>query len=174
MIIVNNVFIQQNAFINASEPKKEEKKKDVFVTRALEETLKLSEKDLRNLWNTFIDESAMYGEDSYVYDFQDKNDICDLISGMTQKEYEYFLKVINGKRYFQSIWTLGDRNTINIVDIKQMIARYWGDIITSVMNYPTCYEVLRSFDEDTDKCFYFGEVICPLLCEKVGVEFLRK
>ena len=26
MIIVNNVFIQQNAFINASEPKKEEKK----------------------------------------------------------------------------------------------------------------------------------------------------
>ena len=88
MIIVNNVFIQQNAFINASEPKREEKKQDVFVTRALEETLKLSEKDLRNLWNTFIDESATYGEDSYVYDFQDKNDICDLINGMTKKEYE--------------------------------------------------------------------------------------
>ena len=45
MIIVNNVFIQQNAFINASEPKREEKKQDVFVTRALQETLKLSEKD---------------------------------------------------------------------------------------------------------------------------------
>ena len=60
MIIVNNVFIQQNAFINASEPKREEKKQDVFVTRALQETLKLSEKDLRNRWNTFIDESAAY------------------------------------------------------------------------------------------------------------------
>lgn len=61
MIIVNNVFIQQNAFINASEPKREEKKQDVFVTRALQETPQLSEKDLRNLWNTFIDSNIRRG-----------------------------------------------------------------------------------------------------------------
>lgn len=175
MVIVNNVFIQQNAFIaEASNNAKEEKKQDLFITRTLQETLKLSDKDLRDLWNTFIAESGMYGEDSYIYDFQDKNDICDLIGEMSQKEYEVFLKTINGKRYFQSIWSLGKGNTINLVDLKQTIAVYWGDIITRVMNYPNCYEVLNSYGEDTDNCFFFEKVICPILCEKVGVEFLRK
>lgn len=175
MVIVNNVFIQQNSLIfNKPKGGKGDNKQEVFVSKALNETLKLGDESLRNLWNTFIEESAMYGEDSYIYDFQDKEDICDLINGMTQREYEFLLKTLGGKRYFQVVWKLGGSNTINVIDLKGTISAYWGDIITRVMNYPSCYEVLKSFKEGEEKCFYYEQVICPILCERVGVEFIRK
>ena len=71
-IVINNFFIQNN-IVNCSEnvKKKEENKNGVFVNRVLEETIKLPYPILRNIWNAFIDESSSYGEDSYVYDYED-------------------------------------------------------------------------------------------------------
>ena len=59
-IVINNFFIQNNVVNCSASEKKEEKKNGVFVNRALEETLKLPPNVLRNIWNTFIDESSSY------------------------------------------------------------------------------------------------------------------
>ena len=106
-IVINNFFIQSN-IVNCSEnvKKKEEKKNGVFVNRVLEETIKLPYPILRNIWNAFIDESSSYGEDSYVYDSEDYEDLEDLHENiMSEMEFNRILKAVKSKRYFQYVWT---------------------------------------------------------------------
>ena len=172
-IVINNFFIQNN-IVNCSEnvKKKEEKKNGVFVNRALEETLKLSSSMLRNVWNAFIDESSSYGEDSYIYDFEDTDDLKDLLDNMSEKEFNMVINAVNGRRFFQSVWTLQYHNTINVVEPKDLITRYWGDIITSVINFPYCYKVFYLSSDKKNPFFYYEEVVVPIVCERIGVECL--
>ena len=172
-IVINNFFIQNN-IVNCSESeKKEEKKNDVFVNRALEETLKLPSHVLRNIWNTFIDESSLYGEDSYVYDSEDYDDLEDLHENiMSEMEFNRIFKAVKIKRYFQYVWTSQNHNTINIVDPKDLITRYWGDVITSIINFPYCYKVFYPASDKKNPFFYYEEVVVPIVCERIGVECL--
>ena len=173
-IVINNFFIQNN-IVNCSEnvKKKEEKKNGVFVNRVLEETIKLPYPILRNIWNAFIDESSSYGEDSYVYDYEDHEDLEDLHEDiMSEMEFNRILKAVKSKRYFQYIWTSQNHNTINIVDPKDLITRYWGDIITSIINFPYCYKVFYPASDKKNPFFYYEEVVVPIVCERIGVECL--
>ena len=173
-IVINNFFIQNN-IVNCSEnvKKKEEKKNGVFVNRVLDKTIKLPYPILRNIWNAFIDESSSYGEDSYVYDYEDHEDLEDLHENiMSEMEFNRILKAVKSKRYFQCVWTSQNHNTINIVDPKDLITRYWGDIITSIINFPYCYKVFYPTRDKKDPYFYYEEVIVPIVCERIGVECL--
>ena len=173
-IVINNFFIQSN-IVNCSEnvKKKEEKKNGVFVNRVLEETIKLPSPILRNIWNAFIDESSSYGEDSYVYDSEDHEDLEDLHENiMSEMEFNRILKAVKSKRYFQYVWTSQNHNTINIVDPKDLITRYWGDIITSIINFPYCYKVFYPASDKKNPFFYYEEVVVPIICERIGVECL--
>ena len=157
-IVINNFFIQNN-IVNCSEnvKKKEEKKNGVFVNRVLEETIKLPYPILRNIWN----------------DSEDNEDLEDLHEDiMSEMEFNRILKAVKSNRYFQYVWTSQNHNTINIVDPKDLITRYWGDIITSIINFPYCYKVFYPASDKKDPYFYYEEVIVPIICERIGVECL--
>lgn len=170
MIIVNNIYVQHNEFKTIGE-KKEEKKQGVFVMEVWKKAMELDEAVLKNLWNKFINESGMHGEDSYIYDFKNKEDISDLVNGISNEEYQYLLKIIGDRRYFQVIWNLnGDQ--INVVSPKEQVNAYWSDIITRVINFPSFYQQINGESKD-DTCYFYEDVICPILCEKLGVEKIK-
>lgn len=165
-IVVNNFFVQTNIMNCSENEKKEEKKNGVFVNRTLEETLKLPSPILRNIWNVFIDESPSYGEDSYIYDCKNYDELKCLNENIGEMEF----KAVKDKIYFQCVLTSQCRNTINVVDPKDLITRYWGDIITSIINFPYCYKVFYQASGKKDPYFYYEEVILPIICERIGVE----
>lgn len=135
----------------------------------LKATLKLSDVKLVKLWNEFIEESAMYGEDSYIYDLTNEEDLRFLHSHMETSEFEEICKLAksNNTNYVQ--WfALNDGEMSAKTDIKGIIIAYWGDIFERVMLYPTLYQ----FDVEKyckgDCSTYFEDVFYPILTEKLG------
>ena len=110
---------------------------------------------------------------SYVYDSEDNEDLEDLHENiMSEMEFNRILKAVKSNRYFQYVWTSQNHNTINIVDPKDLITRYWGDIITSIINFPYCYKVFYPASDKKNPFFYYEEVVVPIICERIGVECL--
>ena len=143
------------------------------------ETLKLSDRLLVSLWNEFIQESAKYGEDSYIYDLKndtDRNFINvnfpkDVKAELTRLINEYN---IHGKelRYFQ--WfsnTLGKttpKDDLNVKEnIKAIIVAYWSEIFERILLFPDLYLTL---EDDTIYYDYFEKNFFPSFLKGNGWE----
>lgn len=145
------------------------------------ETLKLANRPriLVSLWNEFINESAKYGEDSYIYDLRnntDRNFINvnfpkDVKAELTRLINEY---KIHGKelRFFQ--WfsnTLGKttpKDDLHIKeDIKAIIIAYWGEIFERILLFPDLYLTL---EDDTLYYDYFEKNFFPAFLKASGWE----
>ena len=132
-------------------------------------TLEMGDILLVKLWNKFIEESAMYGEDSYIYDLTNAEDVKFLNEHMEndeKKEVKWQQKH-NNARYIQ--WFSQNGNAINVkTDIKGVIIAYWSDIFGRVMGYPDLYGRLINGQVGTD---YFFDVFWPSVREFNGYLF---
>ena len=130
-------------------------------------TLEIGDLLLVKLWNRFIEESAMYGEDSYIYDLKNEKDVKFLNENMAidEKKEVKWQQAHNNARYIQ--WLNG--NAINVkTDIKGVIIAYWSDIFGRVMGYPDLYGNLMNGQVGTD---YFFDVFFPTMREFTGYTF---
>lgn len=147
---------------------------DTLERDVLIETLKLPTYMLVELWNTFIEESVKYGEDSYIYDLGLKEDIefinkefpNDIKGELTRLRNSFTL---HGKtlRYFQ--WYNLNDNELHVKEnIKGIIVAYWSEIFERIMGYAYCYFVLKHGEETKD---YFDEVVWPICRKHLGYSF---
>ena len=107
---------------------------------------KLTEEELVKLWNMFIEESAIYGTDSYIIDLWDEEDgkyldntlfaddadgsMAKLVSDMVNKEHV---------RFIQWFWSSNDNDVHAVKDVKGVITAYWSEIFERIVEYPSCY-----------------------------------
>lgn len=137
--------------------------------KTLDATLKLSDDLLRELWNTFITESAIYGEDSHIYDLADAKDSKFLGEHMDNEELLAACLIVTKDkgRYIQ--WLSLNDNSIKVVkSIKNIIKAYWGEIFERIMLYPCCYQLDVEVYAEGDGSTYFDDVFFPIIAEEVG------
>ena len=143
---------------------------DPLERATLLKTLEIGDSLLVKLWNKFIEESAMYGEDSYIYDLKNPNDVAFLNTHMSSDEQKgvKHLRAVTNVRYIQWLSQTQNGNSINAkTDIKGMIIAYWSDIFLRVMTYPELYGVFMN-------SHYFFDVFFPIVREFIGYTFDEK
>lgn len=132
---------------------------------------KLSVKHLTKLWNTFIEESALYGEDSYIYDLSDLEDskfLSEHMSGVQLKAVSDMV-IKNDTCYVQ--WFNLNDNAIKAKseeDIKSTITAYWEEIFERIMLYPSAYNFNVEIYCEGDGSTYFDDVFFPIIAKEVG------
>lgn len=156
-----NGFIRQHS-INSYAPLE----KEVLVS-TIE---KLDPHQLVKLWNKFVEESAMYGADSYIYDLNNTEDLKLLRKSMTPSMWASVMALKS--RYIQ--WfdlNDGKIQKIDEEDIRGVIIAYWSDIFPRLMVWGECYEKIG---EDTeDEVFYFDYIVRPIFCKYLGYNYNR-
>ena len=116
-----------------------------FEKATLLRALALDVAELVKLWNKFIEEGALYGEDSYIYDLEKADDRIYLTNHMPKDlRAELTRKINNAKLHGNDVrfiqWFALNDNSIHIkTDIKGIIVAYWGEIFERMMGYPMCY-----------------------------------
>jgi hypothetical protein len=131
---------------------------------------KLSSELLVKLWNTFIEESALYGADSYIYDLKSEKDERFLSSHMDNAEWKTICGMASkGVRFVQ--WFNLNDGSINEKDnnsIENTIAAYWEEIFERIMLYPSCYNFGVEIYCKGDASTYFDDVFFTILAKEVG------
>lgn len=129
---------------------------------------KLSEEKLVKLWNIFIEESGLYGKDSYIYDLASGNDSWFLRKHMSNSQ----LKTIHdigamGGRFVQWL-NLNDGSICEKSDIKHTITAYWSEIFERIMVYPSFYNFSVEVYCGGDASTYFDDVFFPIIAKEIG------
>jgi hypothetical protein len=129
---------------------------------------KLTTAQLVALWNLFIEESAMYGEDSYIIDLKNESDMCFLNPTLFAEDKEAEEKVLNWKkndvRYIQWHY-ITDGELREVKDIKGMFIAFWGDIYERIIGWPSCY--VEFADNDGNKVYYLDDVLAPIIRKEI-------
>lgn len=116
-----------------------------FEKATLLRALALDDAELVKLWNKFIEEGALYGEDSYIYDLEKADDRIYLTNHMPKDlRAELTRKINNAKLHGNEVrfiqWFALNDNSVRIkTDIKGIIVAYWSEIFERMMGYPMCY-----------------------------------
>jgi len=137
--------------------------------KVLDATLKLSDEKLVTLWNTFIEESTLYGEDSHIYDLADVEESKFLGEHMTDEELLATCKLVtnDNARFIQ--WLSLIDNSIKVVkNVKNTITAFWGEIFERIMLYPCAYQFDTEVYCEGDGSTYFDDVFFPIIAEEVG------
>ena len=122
------------------------------------------------LWNLFIEESALYGEDSRIYDLSNLEDSKFLGEHMDGAELKTISNMVtqNDIRYIQ--WFAINNKSIQgraDEDIKRTITAFWSEIFERIMLFPTCYQRLMGEQWGIE---YFEEIVWPIITKEVGIE----
>lgn len=131
----------------------------------------LSSERLVKLWNTFIDESGLYGSDSYIYDLANEKDSEYLSKHMDGAQLKTISNMVtqNGTRFIQ--WFNLNDNSINEKNkdnIESAVTAYWEEIFERIMLYPSCYNFGVELYCEGDASAYFDDVFFPVIARKVG------
>jgi hypothetical protein len=116
-----------------------------FEKATLLRALALDDAELVKLWNKFIEEGALYGEDSYIYDLEKADDRIYLTNHMPKDlRAELTRSISNAKLHGNEVrfiqWFALNDNSVRIkTDIKGIIVAYWSEIFERMMGYPMCY-----------------------------------
>ena len=131
---------------------------------------KLSVKHLTKLWNEFIEESAHYGEDTYIYDLENVDECKFLSAHMEGGKFNEILNLAaNGTRFIQ--WFSLNDGSIKAKtdeDIKSTITAYWEEIFERIMLYPSAYHFSVESYCEGDGSTYFDDVFFPIIAKEVG------
>jgi hypothetical protein len=129
---------------------------------------KLSEEKLVKLWNAFIEESALYGEDSYIYDLTNEVDGKFLADHMDGAQLKTICNMATkGVRFVQWL-SLNDGSICEKSDIKHTITAYWSEIFERIMLYPSAYNFDVEIYTKGDASTYFDDVFFPVIAKEVG------
>ena len=144
-------------------------------------TLKMSDMALVALWNKFIEESAKYGADSYIYDLRDNKDVEFINKNFPNNIKAEITRIntdfnLHGKtlRFIQ--WhNLNDGKLYAKEDIKGIIIAYWSEIFERIMGFPCLYDKLEGSGNGNGgwEVFYFEEVFWPVCLKALGYKFER-
>lgn len=117
------------------------------------------------LWNLFIEESAHYGEDSYIYDLKNPEDVKFLRSHMENLEMQTIRNMIEERVRYVQWFALSDKSIQGRTDdnIQRIITAYWSEIFARIMIFPSCYQRLMGIE-------YFDEIVWPIITKEVGIE----
>ena len=120
---------------------------------------------LAALWNLFIEESAHYGEDSYIYDLKNPEDVKFLRSHMENLEMQTIRNMIEERVRYVQWFALSDKSIQGRTDdnIQRIITAYWSEIFARIMIFPSCYQRLMGIE-------YFDEIVWPIITKEVGIE----
>jgi hypothetical protein len=132
---------------------------------------KLSSELLVKLWNTFIEESGLYGSDSHIYDLTNLKDSEYLGKYMDGAQLKTITNMVtqNGTRFIQ--WLSLKDNSINEKNndsIENTIAVCWEEIFERIMLYPSCYNFDIELFCKGDASTYFDDVFFPIIAKEVG------
>ena len=129
---------------------------------------KLSEEKLVKLWNAFIEESKLYGSDSYIYDLTNEKDGNFLANHMDDAHLKTIcIMAKKGVRFVQWL-NLNDGSIFEKSDIKHTITAYWSEIFERIMLYPSCYNFDVEIYCKGDASTYFDDVFFPIIAKEVG------
>jgi hypothetical protein len=122
------------------------------------------------LWNTFIEESGLYGADNYIYNLTKTGDMAFLAQRMERKEYLEVCKLKENGVSFIQWFSLGDNSikTLETQTIKDIILAFWGEIFERIMLYPSCYGFNVDIYSEGDASTYFDDVFFPIIAKEVG------
>ena len=117
------------------------------------------------LWNLFIEESAHYGEDSYIYDLKNPEDVKFLRSRIENLEMQTNRNMIEERVRYVQWFALTDKSIQGRTDdnIQRIITAYWSEIFARIMIFPSCYQRLMGIE-------YFDEIVWPIITKEVGIE----
>lgn len=117
------------------------------------------------LWNLFIEESAHYGEDSYIYDLKNPEDVKFLRGRMENLEMQTIRNMIEERVRYVQWFALTDKSIQGRTDdnIQRIITAYWSEIFARIMIFPSCYQRLMGIE-------YFDEIVWPIITKEVGIE----
>ena len=120
------------------------------------------------LWNKFIEESAMYGDDSYIYDLNETDDLNMLRKNMTPSMWA---SVVALKARYVQWFNLNDGKIqkLDEDDIKGSIIAYWSDIFPRFLVWGECYEKIGKGTED--EMHYFDFIVRPIFCKYLGYNY---
>lgn len=135
---------------------------------------KCSIPQLVGLWNTFIEEAAIYGEDSYIYDLAIHNDVEFLNAHMEHEELrEVKALARNGVRYIQ--WLSCNDKSIKGSDdetIKGTIIAFWSDIFPRLLTWTCeCYDNIGIGKTSQHYPYFYDSVVRPILLETLGYKY---
>ena len=128
---------------------------------------KLNPCQMVQLWNKFIEESAMYGDDSYIYDLNDTEDLNMLRRNMTPADWA---KVVGLKARYVQWFNLNDGKVqkVDEEDIDGVLVAYWSDIFPRFLVWGECY---KKIGNGADEMHYFDFIVRPIFCKYLGYEY---
>ena len=131
----------------------------------LTSTLRLSDEMLVVLWNTFIEESALYGQDSYIFDLENMEDYKLLVQFLTIFQMQDAVKASLNENV-QFIQKFYGEDGIRVKkDIKAIIKAYWREMLERILVFPQAYMELK---REGKKVNYFFDFIYPSLIGEIG------
>ena len=123
------------------------------------------------LWNEFIEESAMYGEDSYIYDLNDTEDLNMLRRNMTPRDWA---KVVGLKARYVQWFNLNDGKVqkVDEEDVDGILISIWGDIFPRLLTW-TCasYENIGRANTEQRFSHFYDIVVRPILLKGLGYNY---
>lgn len=150
-----------------------------LVKATYQATAKLAVSKLAMLWNMFIEESSLYGEDSFIYSLDNPKHREFLESKLDSKSKSTIdnAYIHRGVRYVQWLSSNDLRshmtksgeeiNSIRLLtskDMAQGILSYWEEIFERIMVYPYAY----NFCVGEVGTYYFYDVFFPVITETLG------
>lgn len=140
-----------------------------LVRKAYFKTIeKLSVKHLTKLWNEFIEESALYGSDNYIYDLENVDECKFLSAHMKGDKFNEILNLAaNGTRFIQWFSDCSIKANTD-EDIKSIITAFWEEIFERIMLYPSAYNFSVEICCEGDGSTYFDDVFFPIIAKEVG------
>lgn len=144
------------------------------IKEVLLKTLELDDKTLVCLWNLFIRESGLYGEDSYIYDLEDEDDVDYILKVWPAKMKAELTRITRGAeikgdkiRFIQ--WFGGTTEKIHVKkDIAAIIIAYWGEIFERIIEFPTIYNEVNV--KSSHATPYFTDIVWEVIKNKVNLK----
>lgn len=135
-------------------------RKKYISAAVLQETLKQDTAFLVSLFNLFIEESALYGMDSCIYNLGNNKDLADFKASCNLEELAKVWECVkHGYRYF----SITEKGVVLVEKegIPRTIAAFWDEIFDRILEYPMCYVELNGDGDST--LSYFFEIVFPIL-----------
>jgi hypothetical protein len=145
------------------------------MKEVLLKTLEFDDKTLVYLWNLFIKESGLYGEDSYIYDLENEEDEDYILKVWPAKVKAELTRITRGAelkgdkiRFIQWFALTGDDTIYVKKDIAAIIIAYWGEIFERIIEFPTIYNRVNVGQSNTTP--YFTDIVWEVIKDKVNLK----
>ena len=142
------------------------------MKEVLLKTLEFDDETLVYLWNLFIEESQIYGENSYIYDLENEEDVDFILQNWPAKMKAELTRMTRGAelkgdkiRFIQ--WFADTTENIYVKkDIAAIIIAYWGEIFERIIEFPTIYNKVNVGQSNTTP--YFTDIVWEVVKNKVN------